>query len=216
MQSAGQARYVADHVSHAKSIELPGVDHLFFVGDTAPVLDAIEEFLTGQVPAHDTDRVLATVLLTDIVGSTERAASLGDRRWQELLSTHDALVRAEIERFRGRPVKSTGDGIMATFDGPGRAIRCATAIRESVRSLGIEVRAGLHTGEIELHGDDIGGIAVHIAQRVSCLAGSGEVLVSRTVTDLVAGSGIEFADRGEHELKGVPGMWRLFAVTSTL
>jgi class 3 adenylate cyclase len=214
MPSAAQARYVADHISGAKSVELPGADVMFFVGDTGSLLDAIEEFLTGQLPAHDTDRVLATVLFTDIVGSTDQAVRLGDRRWSELLATHDTLVRAEVERFRGRLVKSTGDGIMATFDGPGRAIRCASVIRESVRSLGIEVRAGLHTGEIELHGDDIGGIAVHIAQRVSARAGPGEVLVSRTVTDLVAGSSIEFADRGEHELKGVPGRWRLYEVVS--
>jgi class 3 adenylate cyclase len=211
---AAQARYAADHIERAKPIELPGDDYLFFVADTAPLLDAIEEFLTGQVPARDTDRVLATVLFTDIVGSTEHAAQLGDRRWKELLSTHDTMVRGEVERFRGRLVKSTGDGALATFDGPGRAIRCATAIRESVRSLGIEIRAGLHTGEIELHGDDIGGIAVHISQRVSALAAPGEVLVSRTVTDLVAGSGIDFEDRGEHELKGVPGVWRLYRVMS--
>jgi class 3 adenylate cyclase len=209
---APQARYVADHISGAKLVELPGDDYLFFVGDAALLLDAIEEFLTGQLPAHHTDRVLASVLFTDIVGSTKTAARLGDRRWQELLATHDTLVRVEVERFRGRLVKSTGDGIMATFDGPGRAIRCACAIRDAIRSLGIEVRAGLHTGEIELHGDDIGGIAVHIGQRVSALAGPGEVLVSRTVTDLVAGSGIEFMDRGEHELKGVPGVWRLYGV----
>jgi class 3 adenylate cyclase len=214
MQTAAQGRYVANHIGGAKSVELPGDDFLFFTGDTGPSLDAIEEFLTGQLPAHYTDRVLATVLFTDIVGSTDTATHLGDRRWKELLATHDALVRAEIERFRGRMVKSTGDGILATFDGPGRAIRCASSIRESVRSLGIEVRAGLHTGEIELNGDDIGGIAVHIGQRVSALAGPGEVLVSRTVTDLVAGSGIEFDDRGEYELKGVPGVWRLYRVVS--
>jgi class 3 adenylate cyclase len=212
MRTVAQGRYVANHISGAKSVELPDAEFLFFTGDTGPTLDAIEEFLTGQLPAHDTDRVLATVLFTDIVGSTDKAASLGDRRWSEMLATHDTLVRTEVERFRGRLVKSTGDGIMATFDGPGRAIRCACAIRDSIRSLGIHVRAGLHTGEIELHGDDIGGIAVHIGQRVSALARPREVLVSRTVTDLVAGSGIEFEDRGEHDLKGVPGVWRLYRV----
>jgi len=156
--------------------------------------------------------VLATVLFTDIVGSTEHAARAGDRRWKDLLGAHDALLGAKVERFRGRMVKSTGDGMLATFDGPGRAIRCACAIRESVRSLGIGLRAGLHTGEIELRGDDVAGMAVHIGARVSALAGAGDVLVSSTVKDLVAGSGIEFDDRGEHELKGVPGLWRLFAV----
>jgi class 3 adenylate cyclase len=152
------------------------------------------------------------MLFTDIVGSTEQAARLGDRRWRELLATHDDLVRTEIERFRGRPVKHTGDGMLATFDGPGRAIRCATAIGTALRPLGIDVRAGMHTGEIEVTGDDIGGMAVHIAARVSALAGAGEVLVSSTVKDLVAGSGIAFGDRGEHHLRGVPGTWRLYAV----
>ena len=193
-------------------VELPGEDYLFFVGDTGPMLDAIEEFLTGQLPAHHSDRVLATVLFTDIVGSTEFAAQIGDRRWKELVADHDALVEAEVERFRGRTVRSTGDGALATFDGPGRAIRCACAIKDALRSLGIDVRAGLHTGEIELRGDDVAGVAVHIGARVSALAGAGEVLVSSTVKDLVAGSGIEFMDRGEHELKGVPGSWKIYAV----
>ena len=176
------------------------------------MLDAIEEFLTGHLPGHDSDRVLATVLFTDIVGSTEHAARMGDRRWKDLLAAHDALVGAEVERFRGRMVKSTGDGMLATFDGPGRAIRCTCAIRDSVLSLGVDVRAGLHTGEVELRGDDVAGVAVHIGARVSALAGPGEVLVSSTVKDLVAGSGIVFEDRGERELRGVPGSWRLFAV----
>jgi class 3 adenylate cyclase len=156
--------------------------------------------------------VLATVLFTDIVGSTEHAARVGDRRWKDLLATHDALLEGAIERFRGRMVKSIGDGVLVTFDRPGRAIRCACAIRESVRSLGIDLRAGLHTGEIELRGDDVAGVAVHIGARVSALAGAGDVFVSSTVKDLVAGSGIEFEDRGEHELKGVPGTWKLYAV----
>jgi class 3 adenylate cyclase len=173
----------------------------------------IQEFLTGERPAPAADdRVLATVLFTDVVGSTERAARVGDRRWRELLATHDAVVRTELERHRGRQIKSTGDGILATFDGPGRAVRCAGAIRDAMRPLGIEIRAGVHTGEIELRDDDIGGIGVHIAARVSALAGAGDVLASRTVVDLVFGSGIEFSDRGDYELKGVPGTWRLFSV----
>jgi class 3 adenylate cyclase len=202
----------APHIRGAKVVELPGEDFLYFVGDTGPVLDAIEEFLTGQLPAHHSDRVLATVLFTDIVGSTDHAARVGDRRWKEVLATHDALLAAEAERFRGRIVNTTGDGSLTTFDGPGRAIRCACAIRDAVRSLGIDIRAGLHTGEIELRGDDVAGMAVHIGARVSALAGAGEVLVSSTVKDLVAGSGIEFEDRGEHELKGVPGTWRLYSI----
>jgi class 3 adenylate cyclase len=207
------ARYVGHHIADAKLVELPGRDHLFFAGDTTPLLDEIEEFLTGSLPAHRIDRLLATVLFTDVVSSTEQAARLGDRRWRELLATHDDLVRSELERFRGRAVKSTGDGVLATFDGPGRAIRCACAIRDSVRPLGIDMRAGLHTGEIEVTGADIAGMAVHIGARVSALAGASEVLVSSTVRDLVAGSGIEFEDRGDHQLKGVPGTWRMYAVT---
>ena len=209
------ARYVGQHIPGAKLVEVPGSDQLFFAGDTTPVLDEIEEFLTGSLPAHRSDRLLATVLFTDVVGSTEQAARLGDRRWKELLAVHDALVEAEIKRFRGRMVRSTrdsGDGALATFDGPGRAIRCACAIRDAVRSLGIDVRAGLHTGEIELRGDDVAGLAVHIGARVSALAGAGAVFVSSTVKDLVAGSGIDFEDRGEHELKGVPGSWKVYAV----
>jgi class 3 adenylate cyclase/pimeloyl-ACP methyl ester carboxylesterase len=212
LRDAAQIRDDAQQVRGARVVELPGEDFLFFVGDTGPMLDAIEEFLTGHLPARHSDRVLATVLYTDIVGSTEHAARLGDRRWRDLLATHDALLADQVERFRGRMVKSTGDGALATFDGPGRAIRCSCAIRDSARTLGVEVRAGLHTGEIELIGDDIAGIAVHIGARVVAHAGGGEVLVSSTVKDLVAGSGINFIERGEHELKGVPGAWRLFAV----
>jgi class 3 adenylate cyclase/pimeloyl-ACP methyl ester carboxylesterase len=212
LRHAAHIRDDAQHVMGAKVVELPGEDYLFFIGDTGPMLDAIEEFLTGQLPARHSDRVLATVLFTDIVGSTEHAARLGDRRWRDLLATHDAVVRAEVLRFRGGLVKTTGDGVLATFDGPGRAIRCSCAIRDSARTIGIDVRAGLHTGEIELIGDDVAGIAVHIGARVLANAGGGEVLVSSTVKDLVAGSGINFIERGEHELKGVPGPWRLFAV----
>jgi class 3 adenylate cyclase len=214
VRSAALVHEDAPHIRGAKVVELPGEDFLFFVGDTGPMLDAAEEFLTGHLPAHHSDRVLATVLFTDIVGSTEQAARLGDRRWKEVLAMHDALLATEVERFRGRTVKSTGDGVLATFDGPGRAIRCACAIRDAVCSLGVDVRAGLHTGEIELRGVDVAGMAVHIGARVSALAAAGEVLVSSTVKDLVAGSGIEFDDRGEHELKGVPGTWRLFAAGS--
>jgi class 3 adenylate cyclase len=212
ISNAASVRDDAQQISGAKVVELLGEDRLFFVGDSGPMLDAIEQFLTGQLPAHHTDRVLATVLYTDIVGSTEHAAQVGDRRWKDMLATHDALAGAEVERFRGRMVKSTGDGVLATFDGPGRAIRCACAIRDSVRSLGVDVRAGLHTGEIELRGDDVAGMAVHIGARVVALAGPGEVFVSSTVKDLVAGSGLYFEERGERELRGVPGSWRLFAV----
>ena len=188
-----------------KSSNLQGNDYFPHLGDQDAILDEIEEFLTGVRPVHVPDRALATVLFTDIVSSTERAAALGDDAWTRTLDHHDALVAREVERHRGRKINPTGDGILATFDGPARAVRCAQAICEEVRSLGIEVRAGLHTGEIELRGEDIGGIAVHIGQRVSALAGPGEVLVSSTVKDLVAGSGITFADRGSHVLKGVPG-----------
>jgi class 3 adenylate cyclase len=206
-----QSRYVATHVDGARLVELPGSAMLYFVGDTRPMLDAIEEFLTGRVPDHDVDRVLATVVFTDVVGSTEHAARIGDRRWRELLATHDTLVRGELVRFRGREVKSMGDGFLATFDGPGRAVRCACAIRDAVSGLGVELRVGLHTGEIELQGDDVGGIAVHIAQRVMAEAQPGEVVASSTVRDLVAGSGIVFEDRGPRRLKGLSDEWRLYA-----
>jgi class 3 adenylate cyclase len=211
---ADQARYVAENISGARQVALSGDDYLFFVGDTGTMLDAIEEFLTGSLPAHRDDRVLATVLFTDVVGSTEQLTRIGDRRWRELLASHDSIARAELEGFRGRAVKSTGDGVLATFDGPGRAIRCACAIRDSVRALGIDIRAGLHIGEIEVVGDDVAGIAVHIGARIASQARAGEVLVSSTVKDLVAGSGIDFEHRGEHELKGVPGSWRLYQVVS--
>ena len=176
------------------------------------MLDEIEEFLTGVRPLPAVERVLATVLFTDIVDSTKRAVELGDERWKELLGRHDAQVRRQLERFHGREVNTTGDGFLARFDGPARAIRCAMAIRDVLRSLGLEVRAGVHTGEVELRDDDISGIAVHIAARVAAAAGAGEVLVSRIVVDLVAGSGLSFAARGEHALKGVAGEWGLFGV----
>jgi class 3 adenylate cyclase len=206
------ARYVAEHINGARYVELAGGDFLFYLGDTAPLLDAVEEFVTGRLPRHEVDRVLATVLFTDVAGSTDQVAGMGDRRWSELLATHDGLTRAELERFHGREITTTGDGFLATFDGPGRAVRCACAICDAVWGIGISVRCGLHTGEIELRGDDIGGIAVHIAQRVQALAQPGEVLVSRTVADLVGGSGMRFADRGTHALRGVPDPWQLFAV----
>jgi class 3 adenylate cyclase len=211
-QNAQQTRYLADHIAGAKYVEVAGTDTLPFVGDAGAVLDAIEEFLVGHLAPPQTDRVLATVLFTDLVSSTPQVAQMGDRRWRNLIATHDAVVRAELDRFRGREVRFDGDGVLATFDGPGRAIRCACAIRDALGTLGLEVRAGLHTGEIELRGDDIAGIAVHIGQRVSAHAGAGEVFVSRTLADLIAGSDIELRDQGEHELKGVPGTWRLFLV----
>jgi class 3 adenylate cyclase len=207
-----QGRYAAEHIDGARYVELPGEDLLFFTGDSGPLLDAVEEFVTGRLPRHDADRVLATVMFTDVVRSTDQVADMGDRRSSELLATHDGLIRAELERFRGREIRTTGDGFLATFDGPGRAVRCACAICDAVRAIGIQMRVGLHTGEIELHGDEIGGIAVHIAQRVQALAPRDEVLVSRTVADLVGGSGIVFEDRGVHALKGVPNPWQLLAV----
>jgi class 3 adenylate cyclase len=208
------AEYLAAHIPGATLIELPGDENLIFAGDSDADLDEIEEFLTGIRHSPETDRVLATVLFTDIVGSTERAAQLGDRAWRGLLDSHDRAVRRQLERFRGREVKAVGDGFVATFDGPGRAIQCACAIREAVHALELEVRTGVHTGEIEMRAGDVAGIAVHLAQRVSAVARPGEVLVSRTVTDLVAGSGFHFDDRGEHELKGVPETWHLYAVVT--
>jgi class 3 adenylate cyclase len=205
-------RYLAEHIPGAKLVEFDGDDHLFFTGDADAIFDEIEEFLTGVRPARPVERVLATVLFTDVVGSTERAADMGDERWRELLAAHHAQVRRQLERFQGHEVKTTGDGFLATFDGPARAIRCATAIRDAVRGLGLEVRAGLHTGEVELSDGDIAGIAVHLGSRVTEAAQPGDVLVSRTVVDLVAGSGLKFVDRGTRSLKGVPGEWQLFAV----
>jgi class 3 adenylate cyclase len=207
-----RCRYTAEHIPGAQITEIPGDDLLFFAGDPTPMLDAIEEYLTGHLPPPSLDRVFATVLFTDLVASTEHLARLGDRRWKQLLSEHHKIVALTLERFRGKKINSTGDGVLATFDGPGRAIRAASAIRDAVRLLGLEVRAGLHAGEVEVMGDEIGGIAVHIGARVVAAARPGEILVSRTVVDLVAGSGIQFQDRGDHELKGVPGRWQLFSV----
>lgn len=209
----GAGRWLADHIRGARIVELPG-EH-----STAPVddrfADEVESFLTGRRHTVATDRVLSTVLFSDIVGSTEQAAAVGDRRWREVLDEHDTVVSRQIDIHRGRRIKVTGDGVLATFDGPARAIACGCELRDSLLSLGVEIRVGLHTGEIELRGEDVGGIAVHIGARIARVASAGEVLVSRTVTDLVTGSGVEFADRGLHQLKGVPGDWQLFAVTST-
>ena len=207
-------KYVADHIAGAKYVELPGRNLHHFVEPWRDSFDEVAEFLTGHRAEVADDRVLATVLFTDIVDSTRRAAEMGDRDWHALLDAHDAVVRAQLNRFRGREVNTSGDGFLAMFDGPQRAIRCTMAIRDAVQALGIEVRAGLHTGECEVRGDNIGGIGVHIGARVSALAGPNDVLVSSTLRDLVIGSGLEFEDRGAHELKGVPGEWRLFAVAS--
>jgi len=206
-----EGRYLAAHIPGARFVELDGDDHFIAAGDVDALADEIEEFVTGTRPAPEHERVLATVLFTDIVGSTQRAVELGDRRWRELLSAHDGAVRRELERFRGREVDTAGDGFLATFDGPARAVRCALAIGATLRELGVDIRAGIHTGECELDGEKVRGIAVHTGARVAALAGPGEVLISQTVKDLTAGSGLEFADRGVHELKGVPGEWRIYA-----
>jgi pimeloyl-ACP methyl ester carboxylesterase len=205
-------RLMAKLIPGARYVELPGRDHLPGAGDPEAIAGEIEEFLTGARAGARPDRVLATVLFTDIVDSTRRATELGDSAWRQVRERHDALVRSQLERFRGREVKQTGDGFLASFDGPARAIHCARSIVEEARELGVEIRAGLHTGECELIGDDLGGVAVHVAARVGAIAQPGEVLVSGTVKDLVMGSGISLVDRGIHELKGVPGEWRVFAV----
>lgn len=207
------AEYVADHIPGARLVAIPGRDGPFIWEHPERALDAIEEFLTGVSPMARPDRVIATVLFTDIVGSTELAADMGDRAWRDLLESHDAAVRSELEAYRGRVIGTQGDGFLATFDGPGRAIRAALGIGKALSFLGLEVRCGLHTGEIEIVGDDVAGLAVHIGARIVALAPPGDVLVSRTVKDLVVGSGIEFEDRGTHSLKGVPDEWQLFAAT---
>ena len=204
-------RELASQIPNARYVELPGIDHLPWAGDPGPVLGEVEEFLTGTRSLPETDRVLATVMFTDLVGSTERAAAVGDARWRDLLAEHQVSVRRELAHFRGHEVKTLGDGFLATFDGPARAIRCAHAIATDGRSLGLEVRVGLHTGEVELVGQDVGGIAVHIAARVADLAAAGEVLVSSTTKELVAGSGLRFVERGTRRLKGIADEWRLFA-----
>jgi pimeloyl-ACP methyl ester carboxylesterase/class 3 adenylate cyclase len=210
MVSVEHGRYLGEHIPNAKYVEVPGSDYFIYLGGSE-VVDAIEEFLTGVPPELEPDRVLATVVITDIVGSTDRAVTLGDRQWLQLLDSHDDLVRRKIEDFRGRIVKTTGDGMLATFDGPARAIRSSLAMRSSLEHLGIAIRSGLHTGEIELRGDDVGGIGVHIGSRIAGVAAPHDILCSRTVKDLTVGSGIAFEDRGVHELRGVPEPWRLFA-----
>jgi class 3 adenylate cyclase len=205
-------RHVAARIPGARFVAVPGADHGLAVGDSDVVVDEVEEFLTGAKSTGDADRVLATVLFTDIVGSTARLSDLGDRRWREVLTSHRALARRQVERYGGRIVDTTGDGLLATFDGPVRGIRCAIAFRDAVRRIGLTIRAGLHTGEIERHGDHVTGLGVNIAARVQALAEPNEVLVSRTVRDLVAGAALRFADRGSHELKGVQDSWELYAV----
>ena len=204
-------RYLAEHIPEASFVELPGDDHLPWIGDSDAIIGEIEQFLTGTRSRPESDRVLATVLFTDIVGSTVLAAELADAAWRDLLEAHHARVRDQLARYAGREIGTTGDGFLAIFDGPARAVRCALALGDAVRPLGLEIRAGLHTGEIELSGNDVRGLAIHIGARIAALAGAGEVLVSRTVRDLVVGSGLTFLDRGTHVLKGVPDEWQLFA-----
>jgi len=208
----GGSRYLAERIPNAHFVELDGVDHLIWVGDYEAVAEEIGEFLTGTRQAAEPSRVLATVLFTDMVESTSRAVALGDARWRALISDHDRLVRAQLARFRGREIDRRGDGFLAIFDGPARAIRCALSIIERVHELGIQVRAGLHTGELDIIESGVAGIAVHTGARVMSLAGADEVLITSTVRDLVAGSGLSFSDRGIHELKGVPGSWRILRV----
>jgi class 3 adenylate cyclase len=205
-------RYLAERIPKARYVEVPGSDYFPFLGNADVFLDEIERFVRTVSRAPEADRLVTTVLFTDIVGSTQRASEIGDRRWLQLLDSHNSAVRRELERFRGNEVDTTGDGFLAVFDGPARAVRCALAIVEAVRHVGVEIRAGLHTGEVELADGATRGLAVHIAQRVLAEAGAGEVLVSSTVKDLVAGSGLVFADRGLYALKGVPEEWRLFQV----
>jgi class 3 adenylate cyclase len=214
MVPVAHGHYLAEHIDGARLVELQGTDHFWWTEDADQILDEVEEFLTGVRSVPSADRVLASVMFTDIVDSTRRAVELGDREWRLLLNRHDALAERQVKRHGGRLVKMTGDGVLATFDGPARSVRCARAISDGAQALGVEVRAGVHTGEVELRGDDIAGLGVNIASRIEALAQPGEVLVSRTVTDLVAGSGLEFEDRGEYDLKGVPGRWQLFAARS--
>ena len=206
------SRYMAERIPGAKYVELQGIDHIPYLSDGEVILGAIEEFLTGMRHHDVDDRVLATVLFTDIVGATETAARLGDRRWRDILGRHHDSVRRELRQFRGREIDTAGDGFFAAFDGPARAVRCACAVVDALRPLGLQIRAGVHTGECEVMGDKVGGIAVHIGARIAARAAAGEVLVSSMVKDLVSGSGLSFVDRGQQSLKGVPGQWHLFAV----
>lgn len=209
--AVGHGRYLAENIAGARYVELPGADTLYWVGDTTPILAEIEEFITGKRGGTDLERVLTTIVFTDIVGSTERAAALGDDHWRDLLDSHDTVVRRELQRFGGREVNTAGDGFVATFSSPSVAIDCAAAIVDAVRTLDIEVRVGIHAGEVEVRGHDIAGMAVHIGARVAALAGPSEVLVSSTVREIVTGSRRKFTDRGEHQLKGVPGTWCVYA-----
>ena len=206
----GGARWMAEQIPGARYVELDGDDHLLWA-EPEPIFDLVEEFVTGVPPAAVPDRMLVTVLFTDIVGSTEHAAAVGDDEWRRLLDRHDELLRRYLQRYQGREIKSTGDGFLAAFDGPARAVRCAQAFAEAVEGLGLRIRAGVHTGEVEARGEDIGGVAVHVGARIAALSAPGEVLASRTVKDLVSGSGIDFEPRGSHELRGVPGSWELYA-----
>lgn len=210
-----QGRYLARNIHGARLVEYDSIDHVPYLQGADTVAEEIEEFLTGARTSPEIDRVLATVMFTDLVGATDKAASLGDRRWHDLLSTHQKAVRCELARYRGREIDTAGDGFFAAFDGPARAIRCARSLCKSVGALGIPIRVGLHTGECEVMGEKYGGIAVHTGARVAEHAAPGEVLVSSTVKDLVAGAGLLFIDRGERPLKGIPGRWRLFAVAET-
>lgn len=212
--NVGASRYMAERIPEAKLVELPSTDHLPWAADADAIVDEIEEFVTGERHVREPDRILATILFTDIVSSTDRAAAMGDQRWRDLLQGFYGRVRGEFRQYRGIEVGTAGDGVLARFDGPARAIRCAQSVANAVHALGIEVRTGLHTGECELIGDNVGGIAVHTAARVAALARPAEVLVSHTVKDLVAGSGIRFEGRGTHTLKGVPGEWPLFAAVA--
>jgi class 3 adenylate cyclase len=208
----GHGRYLAEHIGGADYLELAGEDHLFFAGETDKLLDEVEAFVTGVRPVPDPDRVLATVAFTDIAGSTERAAAIGDRRWKELLERHHLVVREALMRFRGHEVDTAGDGFFAIFNGPARAVHCIQAIHADLSDLDLQIRAGLHTGEVELHGADVRGIAVHLGARIAASAGPGEILASRTVKDLTVGSGITFTDTGVHTFKGIPDQWQLFRV----
>jgi class 3 adenylate cyclase len=212
--TAAHGRYLAEHIPDATYVELPGTDNFIWAGDQEATLAEIQGFVTGQRPAPAPNRALATVLFTDIVDSTKKAAELGDRSWRRLLDQHYAVTQRQLDRFDGHQVRTIGDGVLATFDSPARAVRCAAAICSGVAELGLGLRAGIHTGEIEVKADDISGLAVHIGARICALAGSGEILVSSTVRDLVVGSGLEFEDRGSQVLKGVPGEWRVFALRS--
>ena len=205
---------MAENIKGAKFVELEGEDHFPWTGDVETLLAEVEEFVTGTRHAFESDRVLATVSFTDIVDSTRHAVDLGDRKWRDLLERHHDLVRRELDRFRGREVDNAGDGFFVTFDGPARAVSCALAIRDAVASLGMAIRAGVHTGECEVRGEKVSGVAVHIGARVQSIASPNEILVSRTVKDLVVGSGLDFTDRGEHELKGVPGNWQLYSASA--